>query len=223
MNKKKRAPQHLHGSNLSFIDMLFNLVLGFCLLFFIAFLMMNPISQEKKIESKAEILIVMTWPDKSPHDIDLWTLSPELKPIGFPRRESEYIHLERDDLGLTNDTVTTPDGKQQFIYLNQEVITIRSKQPGRYVVNIQWYSAKPILAEDGSQQPLDLSPVPVKVQLIQVNPTYRVVSVRDLVLDQVKEEKTAFAFDITDGQITDIRYDDVPFVMEAIVNRATHP
>lgn len=223
MSEKKHTSRHLHGSNLSFIDMLFNLVLGFCLLFFIAFLMMNPPSQEKKIESKAEILIIMTWPDQSPHDIDLWILSPELKSVGFPRRESEYIHLERDDLGITNDTVITHDGKIQHIYLNQEVITIRSKQPGRYVVNVQWYSAKALLNEDGSQQPIDLSPVPVKVQLIQVNPTYKIIAVRDLLLGNVKEEKTAFAFEIVDGEITDVRYDDVPFITEAIINGNVHP
>ena len=81
-----------YGSNISFIDMLFNIIIVFVLLFFVSIMMMNPVSKKSDIESKADLLIVMSWPDFSNHDIDLWVKPPE-GPAVFYNHFSFY-HLQ---------------------------------------------------------------------------------------------------------------------------------
>ena len=48
------GPKGKYHSNVSFLDLLFNLVVGFVMLFIIAFLLIRPIAENKQIEQKAE-------------------------------------------------------------------------------------------------------------------------------------------------------------------------
>lgn len=66
-------------SNLAFIDLLFNLILGFVMLFLISFLLINNPAKTSEIEYKAEIMIVMSWQDDHEGDIDLWVETPNGK------------------------------------------------------------------------------------------------------------------------------------------------
>ena len=60
-------------SGLGFTDLLFNTLIGFVFLFVIAFLLIAPpVPTDKKIDPKAEILIILTWPEGSSKDIDMW-------------------------------------------------------------------------------------------------------------------------------------------------------
>ncbi len=179
--------------NLSFIDMLFNILLGFAMLFFLALILANKPTQDKKIDSKAEIMIVMTWPNESSDDVDLWVLSPELNKIGFKSRENGYINLDRDDLGMSNDYVTDEKGKRKLILLNKEVTSIRAMKNGHYVVNVSLYDRHPNPLKGGT---VDMDPIPVTVELIQLNPNVRTVYRVQVMLDVRREEKTAFSFDI---------------------------
>ena len=200
---KKRHNQY-HGSSLSFIDMLFNIIILFVLLFFVALLTMNPDSKKKDIESKADLMIVMTWPDNSPHDIDLWLKTPETL-IGYPHRENSYAHLEQDNLGMANNFIMK-DNERIEIPSRREVITFRGTPNGRYVVNINFFAA---YGPDAGNAPI----VPVTVELIQINPSYRVLVKKDLTLERVKQEKTAFSFVIRENEVTDIDNDlDEPFL-----------
>ena len=45
-------------------------------LFFIALLAMNPEAKSGKIDTKAEFIITVTWPDSHPDDIDLYAEDP---------------------------------------------------------------------------------------------------------------------------------------------------
>ena len=64
--------QRRTGSNLAFNDLLFNVLIGFVMLFVIAFLLINPIAKKADIPVKAEFVIVLEWDNESHTDLDLW-------------------------------------------------------------------------------------------------------------------------------------------------------
>jgi hypothetical protein len=196
----KRYRQY-HGSNISFIDMLFNIIVGFVLLFFIAVLLMNPPVKKADIEAKADIIITMSWPDLSPHDIDLWIKNPTTDPIHYNRRENSYLFLDRDDLGVSNNFIFK-DGQQVMLESRREVASFRGKVNGRYVANVVFFIAK---SSDGQpDNRYDGTPIPVRVELIQINPVYKILAKKDIVLTKIKEEQTAFSFIIQDGLVIDV-------------------
>lgn len=165
---------------------------------------MNPDSKKKDIESKADLMIVLTWPDNSPHDIDLWLKTPDTM-IGYPHRENSYAHLEQDNLGMTNNFIMR-DNERIEIPSRREVITFRGTPNGRYVVNVHFFAAYGPEAGHGPT-------IPVTVELVQINPAYRVLVKKDLILETVKQEKTAFSFVINNNDIDDIDNDlDEPFL-----------
>ncbi len=215
-----KKTRHYHSSNLSFIDMLFNIALSVTMLFYLSFMLINPPTQKKDIEAKAEIIIVMTWPDTSAHDVDLWMLTPDLARIGFPSKETEYANLERDDLGISNDVVTQEDGTTKAIRINREVITLRAKPDGRYVVNVHLFRRH--VDRTLQDAALDEEPIPVKIEMIQINPTYKTIIIREVVLEQEKDEKTAFSFTINKGDVVETQTEvDESIVMSG--QRALEP
>jgi len=189
-----------HGNNISFIDMLFNIIIVFVLLFFISILLMNPVSKKNDIEAKADLLVTMTWPDDNPHDIDLWIKPPVGRVIGFTNRENSYLFLDRDDLGISNN-FTIINEKKVPISIRREVMTFRGKEPGRYVANVQFFLAKD---PNGRQAMYDGVPVPVVIELVQINPVYKILARKEVILTMVREEKTAFSFIIRDDNVTEI-------------------
>ena len=76
-----------YSTNLGFVDLLFNLLVGFCSLLLIAFLLINPIADEGKIDPRSEFLIVATWPDNSVMDIDLWVKGPDGSVVSFKNKD----------------------------------------------------------------------------------------------------------------------------------------
>ncbi len=59
-----------------FTDLLFNALLGFVVMFVLAFLLINPIAKSGAIDPKAEFLITLTWPDGRREDVDLYVEDP---------------------------------------------------------------------------------------------------------------------------------------------------
>ena len=149
-----------YKSSLAFTDLLFNVLIGFAFLFIIAFILINPITEEAQIKAKAEFMVIMEWDDKSNYDIDLWMQDPLDTIVGFPNKESGWLHLDKDDLGASNDTVVMRDGTSKTIYLNREIMTVRGIAAGEYIVNIHLYSTKG----------LNTGPMPVNVSILKINP-----------------------------------------------------
>ena len=60
-----------------FTDLLFNALLGFAFMFAIAFMLINSSDESGNIDTKAEVLISVQWPDEHPDDVlaDLEKLS----------------------------------------------------------------------------------------------------------------------------------------------------
>ena len=130
-------------SNVAFTDLLFNIVVGLAFLFLLAFILMNPIAKDKDIEEKSDFIIILTWDDESGDDIDLWIRDPLGNLLSFRNREDALMHLDRDDLGLSNDKVELPEGGFVYVFRNKEVASLRGTHEGEYLVNIHVYNKKP--------------------------------------------------------------------------------
>ena len=109
-----------YKSSLAFTDLLFNILIGFAFLFIIAFILINPITEDAQIKAKAEFMVIMEWDDKSNYDIDLWMQDPLKTIVGFPNKESGWLHLDKDDLGASTDTVTMRARTMKTVYLKTQ-------------------------------------------------------------------------------------------------------
>jgi len=185
----------------SFIDLLFNALIGFVFMFAIAVIFMNPIAKTGEIETKAEYLITVTWPEGNPSDIDTWVQDPAGNLVWYAAKESGLMHLDRDDTGTARDVITV-NGVTVENPLNQEIVSIRGVVPGEFTVNVHMYAYDPgDLGSAGGPPP----PIPVDVKVERVNPAVRVVFYDTVELQERGDEKTAVRFTITpDGDITDI-------------------
>jgi len=209
---RKSKGSKYYGSNISFIDMLFNINMLFFLLLIIAIIQINPKAKQNDVESKAEMMVVMNWPDNNPNDVDLWIKTPEGQHIGFSNRENSYIHLERDDRGAVNNNFMK-NGEKVELPFRREVLVFRGKADGRYVVNVHLYAIKDLTGSSTREKNID--PIPVSVELIQVNPTYEILVKKELTLSHLSEEKTSFSFIIKEGKVVEIDKDvDEPFLTE---------
>lgn len=175
-----------------FTDLLFNVLLGFILLFFLAILFINPAEDTGKVDIDAQFLITISWPDNSPDDIDTWIRDPNGNTVWFRNRGSNLVHLDRDDRGMLNDTLTI-EGTEIQNPLNQEIAAIRGVVPGEYVVNVHYYDSETNAS------------VPVSVKVSKVNPVYTVAYYGVTTLESKGIEKTAVRFTVTnDGNISSI-------------------
>lgn len=177
-----------------FTDLLFNALLGFTFLFLVAIMFMNPEAKSGIIDPKAEYILTITWEDNSPDDIDVWVEDPEGQVVWFRTPEAGLLHLDRDDRGLVNDTITI-NGEELQNPLNQEVVTLRGVVKGEYVVNLHYYAS-----ETGK-------PVDVNVRLAKVNPKLEIVYYGTVKMEKKGDEKTAVRFTIgRNGDIFGINF-----------------
>ena len=88
-----------------FSVVLFKALQVLAFLFFIALLIVAPKAKEGKVDSKAEFLITVDWPDNHPDDIDTFVQDPLGNVAWFRRREAGFMVLDRDDRGGINDFV----------------------------------------------------------------------------------------------------------------------
>jgi hypothetical protein len=175
-----------------FSDLLFNTLLAFVMLFAIALVAMNPKAKTGVIDAKAEFIVTVTWPDMNPNDIDTWLQDPAGNLVWFRAREAGMMHLDRDDRGLTNDTLVV-NGQKIVNPLNQEVVTVRSFAPGEYTVNVHYYDSK------------NGEPVTANVSVVKVNPQAVVVFYGSTTLARKGDEATAVRFTIDDdGDVTNV-------------------
>ena len=176
-----------------FYDMLFNLLIAFVFCFIVALLAMNPKAVKAgDVPAKAEFIITLSWPDWNPNDIDAWVQGPSGELVWFRSREAALMHLDRDDRGLSNDTIEV-NGKKIVNPLNQEVVTIRGIAPGEYVVNANYYES------------IDLRPVEVTVSVVKVNPRAEVVYYGQQTLGRKGDEATMVRFNVLpDGGVGNV-------------------
>ena len=179
----------LSASGDAFTDLLFNALLGFAMMFIIAFMLMSDPEQEGNIETKAEMLITVRWPDEHPDDVDTLIEGPQGEVVWYHNRDSGLMHLDRDDRGLLADRVTM-DGKTLINPINQETVTVRALQSGEYTVNLLHYRSN------------YSEPLPVTVKVEKLNPEVSLVHYGKLDLRGTGDEQTAVRFRLNaDGTV----------------------
>ena len=155
-----------YKSSRGFTDLLFNLVIGFVYLFVIAFILINPVAKKGDVIKKAEYIVTIEWNHEYNDDIDLWIKDPAGNVVSFLRKSQGLMHLEKDDLGYSND-VYVKGKKQEIIHLNREVITLRGTIPGEYEVMVHVYSRKFTMVDGTGRQDL---PGIIEASVIKINP-----------------------------------------------------
>ena len=145
-----------------FSVMLFKALQVVAFLFFIALLAIAPQANEGKIDSKAEFIITMDWPDNHPDDLDLFVQDAVGNIVWYRHREAGFMVLERDDRGGANDFILV-NGKKIASPIREEIVTVRGIVPGEYTVNISHFQAT------------TGQPVPATVKVQKLNPTTQVI------------------------------------------------
>ncbi len=177
-----------------FSVMLFKGLQVLAFLFFIALLAINPDAKAGKIDTKAEFIISMNWPDNHPDDLDLYVEDPAGNIVWFHQREAGFMVLERDDRGGTNDFVMV-NNKKIVMPLREETVSIRGILPGEYTINVNHY-----MATTGK-------PVPVSVKVEKINPVLEVVYYDTINMEKTGQEKTIVRFTVgQDGSVTDVAH-----------------
>ena len=188
MSDRRTPGPKRYASSTAFTDLLFNIVVGVTFLFMLAFLLINPVTKKNNVESKADYLIILSWDKNSENDIDLWIRDPLNKLMSFKSKDVGFMHLDRDDLGSRNDKITMPDGTVKFIKENREIAALRGTIPGEYTINVHAYRKR------------DDKEVPVKVELIRVNP-YRLLQVGEFIITRQGQEHSVFQFRMNDAGV----------------------
>lgn len=181
-----------YGFALSFQDMLMAMIAVYAFLFLIAYALIRPAEAKPGIETKAEYLLTLEWPQDSIDDIDLHLLLPDRKMVNFRSREVEHAMLDHDDVG-TNGVYRNGDGQLSRIREHKETMTLRAIVPGSYVANVQVYRANAASGAGGAL------PYSATVRLVRLNPRVEELAVAEVPLSRIGEQKTAFEFTIGDG------------------------
>jgi hypothetical protein len=176
-----------------FSVMLFKALQVVAFLFFLALLAISPDSKEGKIDSKAEFIITMDWPDSHPDDLDLFVQDPIGNIAWYRHREAGFLTLDRDDRGGANDFIVV-NGRKIASPIREEIVTVRGIVAGEYTVNISHFQAT------------TGQPVPVVVKVQKLNPTAQVIFDDKVVVDHTGDEKTAVRFRLdAEGKVIDVQ------------------
>ncbi len=176
-----------------FSVMLFKALQIVAFFFFIALLAISPEAKDGKINSKAEFIITVDWPDNHPDDLDLFVQDPIGNIAWYRHREAGFLVLDRDDRGGANDFILV-NGRKLPSPIREEIVTVRGIVPGEYTVNISHFQAT-------TGQPVEAT---VKVQ--KLNPTAQVIFDDKVTVDHTGDEKTALRFRVdAEGKVVDVQ------------------
>jgi len=214
-----------YKSTIGFTDMLFNILVGFAFLFIVAFLLIKPEAKKEDFERKAEFVIVMEWDHDEPDDIDLYVQDPTQTKVHFRLPITNFMYLDKDDLGFANDIVKNVDGTITKVNINREVVTIRGIIPGEYIINAHYYSARKWTGQTLSTNIDDPDNydqrkggptgknLTVKIELHKVDP-YKIWWIGEKTFTHRGQEETFMRFTIDpDGkQVGDFTYVEKKFV-----------
>jgi len=175
-----------------FTVMLFKGLQVVAFMFFLAYLAINSEAKQGNIDTKAQMLVTVSWPDNHPDDIDTYVEDPQGNIVWYHVMEAGMMSLDRDDRGDYKNMILV-NGKTIRNPIRQEIVQMRALIPGEYVVNIHHYLAT------------TPDPVPVSVTVEKINHKVEIVYYDRLFLDHTGDEKTAARFTVgEDGKITDI-------------------
>jgi hypothetical protein len=176
-----------------FSVMLFKALQIVAFLFFIAVLSIAPDAKDGKVDTKAEFIITMDWPDNHPDDLDLFVQDPIGNIVWYRHREAGFLTLDRDDRGGANDFILV-NGMKIPSPVREEIVTVRGLVPGEYTVNISHFQA------------LTGQPVEATVKVQKLNPVAQLIFDDKVMVDHTGDEKTALRFKLdAEGKVTDVQ------------------
>ena len=151
-----------------------------CCLLLVILVLIAPPAEPPSVEQEGVYLLIVTWPNGQLEDVDTYVQVPDGEILYFANRNAGLAHLNRDDLGQTNDgNVTT----------NEERVVFRGTQPGEYIVNTHLYAG--------------FRSTRVKLQLVKLRGADKVELVETVTLKRQGQEETAFRFTLNAaGDIT---------------------
>ena len=176
-----------------FSVMLFKALQIIAFFFFIAVLSISPDAKDGKIDSKAEFIITMDWPDNHPDDLDLFVQDPVGNIAWYRHREAGFLTLDRDDRGGANDFILV-NGIKIPSAIREEIVTVRGFVAGEYTVNVSHFQA--VAGE----------PVAATVKVQKLNPNAQVIFDDKVIVDHTGDEKTALRFRLdAEGKVIDVQ------------------
>jgi hypothetical protein len=176
-----------------FSVMLFKALQIVAFLFFIAVLSIAPDAKDGKVDTKAEFIITMDWPDNHPDDLDLFVQDPIGNIVWYRHREAGFLTLDRDDRGGANDFILV-NGMKIPSPIREEIVTVRGLVPGEYTVNISHFQA------------ITGQPVEATVKVQKLNPVAQLIFDDKVMVDHTGDEKTAVRFKLdAEGKVTDVQ------------------
>ena len=161
---------------------LFDLFLIIIAVLFVIITLLKLETQKGNITTKAEYVITVTWPDNDSNDIDSWLKDPSGKTCWYRDRDIGLTNLDRDDLGIANDTYYLGNGRYFTNPYNQELTTIRGCIEGEWWFNIHMFRLN---NTNGSM---------VMVKIEKLNPTVEVVAYQEILLSKPWQEITIAHF-----------------------------
>lgn len=182
------------------LDVFLNLTVSMIVLFFIALLLINPGKKNEDgiITPIAEFMIILEWDHESPDDLDLWVRDGQGRIVSFRAKQVGIMHLDRDDLGFHSDRYIVENGEERTVKFNQEIVTLRAIEPGRYTVNVHYYRGSRVNRTN--------------VKLVKLNP-YKEFPAVFHDMGEKRGEKTFMSFNIgEDGEVYDMEYHQEPFI-----------
>ena len=92
----------------------------------------NPPKQEDADNQRARgnIRVEVIWDKNTNVDIDTWVKAPGDTPVGYSNLNGRVFNLVRDDLGTHADLTE----------MNYEVAFSRGIPPGKWIINLHWFS-----------------------------------------------------------------------------------
>lgn len=198
----------------AFIDLLINVLTGIVFLFMITTLLIqNKTKEDPGVKKDAQYVINISWNSDINCDVDLWVQDPRNRVVSYQSKDVGVMNLERDDQGWTNDVVIMQNNDQTIQQLdNSETWVLRGKMAGKFTVNLHLYSCT---IEGRPLQLGEVIDIPVKVELVRLNPDLKKKVEGTYTLHQVWEEITIFNF-VLDGnnEVVDMTYEQVDLVKE---------
>ena len=177
-------------------------LLVFCVMMFV--LIAPNQNANDGVRPKVEVMILVDWPRDAKTDIDTWVKTNQGQIVYFGNKEAGNVFLDRDDLG------------QECIEVCEEIVSIRSLDPGEFIINLNVFGTRQKGAIQNTTG-LELNPpVPVHIKIVKMNPEIKIVWEQDVILHYVKEELPVVRFSILDKEITDIHSDQPSYLMNKI-------
>lgn len=181
--------------SIGYVDLSLNLMLGFAALFIILLMILKTetVTTTTNMDVRGHLVVKLTWNKGYDTDVDLWVktdLNDEI--ISFKNRQGKVMYLDYDDTGSANDNIENNNIQIKIDETNQEILYIKLKAETRFVVNIHLYRIN-------SNHP------DCTVELISIDPNFRLIDSKQLTLTERGQEETVFIFYTDeDGKVTKV-------------------